>query len=66
MILHMLRIGAAQAYIDPPAASINDLQELSKTHETIPMTKTRTWHSIPTHYLPLYFPETARFAGNSR
>ena len=31
----MLRIGATQRYVDPLAAGINDLQELSKTHETI-------------------------------
>ncbi|MGQ7310035.1 IS110 family transposase, partial [Streptococcus suis] len=41
-------------------------QELSKTHETISRMKTQTWHRILTHYLPLYFPEIARFAGNSR
>lgn len=42
------------------------LQELSKTHETISKAKTQTWHRILTHYLPLYFPEIAPFAGNSR
>ncbi len=36
VILHMLRIGATQLYVDPLAAGINDLQELSKTHETLP------------------------------
>lgn len=66
VILHMLRIGATQTYVDPLAAGINDLQELSKTHETISKAKTQTWHRILTHYLPLYFPEIARFAGNSR
>ena len=66
VILHMLRIGATQRYVDPLAAGINDLQELSKTHETISKAKTQTWHRILTHYLPLYFPEIARFAGNSR
>lgn len=66
VILHMLRIGATQRYVDPLAAGINDLQELSKTHETISRMKTQTWHRILTHYLPLYFPEVARFAGNSR
>jgi len=66
VILHMLRIGATQAYVDPLAAGINDLQELSKTHETISKAKTQTWHRILTHYLPLYFPEIGRFAGNSR
>jgi hypothetical protein len=62
----MLRIGATQVYVDPLAAGINDLQELSKTHEAISKAKTQTWHRILTHYLPLYFPEVARFTGNSR
>ncbi len=33
VILHMLRIGATQTYLDPIQAGINDIQELSKTHE---------------------------------
>jgi hypothetical protein len=66
VILHMLRIGATQRYVDPLAAGINDLQELSKTHEVVSRMKTQTWHRILTHYLPLHFPEIARFAGNSR
>lgn len=66
VILHMLRIGATQRYVDPLAAGINDLQELSKTHEVVSRMKTQTWHRILTHYLPLYFPEVARFAGSSR
>jgi hypothetical protein len=66
VILHMLRIGATQRYVDPLAAGINDLQELSKTHEAISKAKTETWHRILPHYLPLYFPEIERFAGNSR
>ena len=65
-ILHMLRIGATQRYVDPLAAGINDLQEMSKTHEAISKAKTQTWYRILTHYLPLYFPEIERFAGNSR
>src|SRR5688572_22513827 len=35
VILHMLRIGATQHYHDPLMAGVNDLQELSKTHEAI-------------------------------
>jgi transposase len=66
VILHMLRIGATQVYCDPLIAGINDLQELSKTHEMISKAKTELWHRLLTHYLPLYFPEIARFAGNSR
>ena len=66
VILHMLRIGVTQRYVDPLSAGINDLQEMSKTHEAISKAKTQTWHRILTHYLPLYFPEIERFAGNSR
>src|SRR3954467_7565244 len=66
VILHMLRIGATQTYLDPLGAGINDIQELSKTHEVISQAKTELWHRLLTHYLPLYFPEIARFAGNSR
>ena len=66
VILHMLRIGATQTYLDPIRAGINDIQELSKTHEVISKAKTELWHRLLTHYLPLYFPEVARFANNSR
>jgi transposase len=66
VILHMLKIGATQVYADPLVTGINDIQELSKTHEVISKAKTELWHRLLTHYLPLYFPEVARFAGNSR
>jgi transposase len=66
VILHMLRIGATQLYHDPLAAGINDIQELSKTHEAISIAKTQVLHRIVTHYLPLYFPEIERFRQNSR
>ena len=41
-------VGATQRYVDPLAAGINDLQELSKTFETISKAKTQTWHRILT------------------
>jgi hypothetical protein len=66
VILHMLKIGATQVYYDPIRSGVNDIQELSKTHEVILKAKTELWHRLLTHYLPLYFPEVARFAGNSR
>lgn len=66
VILHMLRIQATQRYHDPLRAGINDIQELSKTHEAIANAKTEIQHRILTHYLPLYFPEIDRFRGNSR
>ena len=37
-----INLGATQADVDPLAAGINDLQELSKTHETISKAKTQT------------------------
>ena len=33
---------------------------------SISKAKTELWHRILTHYLPLYFPEIERFAGNCR
>jgi transposase len=66
VLLHMLRIGATQRYYDPLAEGINDLQELSKTHEAISKAKTEILHRILTHYLPLYFPEVERFRHNGR
>ncbi len=66
VILHMLTIGASQRYHDPLVAGINDVQELSKTHEAISRAKTEVLHRILTHYLPLYFPEVDRFRQNAR
>ncbi len=64
--LHMLQIGATKPYHDPLANRINDVQELSVTHEVIFRAKTEVQHRILTHYLPLYFPEIERFRGNTR
>ena len=66
VILHMLRLHTTQAFHDPLRAGINDVQELSKTHEAVAKAKTEIQHRILTHYLPLYFPEIERFRGNSR
>jgi Transposase len=66
VILHMLRIGATTVYSDPGYGRLNDLQELSKTHDMVSRAKTELWHRLLTHYLPLYFPEAERFQGNSR
>jgi hypothetical protein len=66
VILHMLRIGATQRYHDPLASGINDLQELSKTHEAVSRAKTELLHRIQTHYLSLYFPEAERFRSSGR
>jgi transposase len=66
VILHMLRIGATQPYHDPLAHGINDIQEMSMTHEVVSRAKTEVLHRIQTHYLPLHFPEIDRFRNNTR
>jgi transposase len=66
VILHMLRLGICQRYYDPLAHGINDIQELSKTHDAVAKAKTELLHRIQTHYLPLYFPEIERFQNSSR
>lgn len=66
VILHMPRIGAAKAYHDPLVEGINDIQELSMTHEVVSRAKTECLHRIQTHYLPLYFPEAERFLNSTR
>jgi transposase len=66
VILHMLEIGAVQVFQDPLAAGVNDIQEISKTHEIVSRAKTELWHRILTHYLPLYFPEADRYHRSSR
>ncbi|MEM1389619.1 MAG: IS110 family transposase [Pseudomonadota bacterium] len=66
VILHMMRTGLTQIWYDPLVHGINDLQELSKTHEVISKTKTEFWHRLCTHYLPLYFPEAERFRNSTR
>ena len=66
VILNMMQIGACQTFHDPLLNGINDIQELSKTHEMVSRSKTQLWHRLLTHYLPLYFPEAERFRGNTR
>jgi hypothetical protein len=46
VILHMLKIGATQTYCDPICSGINDIQELSKTHEVVSQAKTELWHRL--------------------
>jgi transposase len=66
VILHLLKAGLTQHYHDPIVHRLNDLQELSKTHHQVSLEKTRTLHRVLTHYLPLYFPEIARYHNCSR
>lgn len=50
VILHMLRVGATTVYSDPGYGRLNDLQELSKTHDMVSRAKTELWHRLLTHY----------------
>jgi transposase len=61
VMLHLLRSDLTQHYHDPLVHSLNDLQELSKTYHQVSLEKTRLQHRLLTHYLPLYFPEIARY-----
>ncbi len=66
VILHMMQINAVQFYNDLLVHNLNDIQELSKTHDIVSKSKTELWHRILTHYLPLYFPEASRFHRSCR
>jgi transposase len=66
VILHLLKGGVTQRYADPLQAGYQDLQELLGTYSQVVGRKTRVYHSLMTHYLPLYFPEAEPFLGSSR
>lgn len=61
VILALLKQGVTQRHVDPLIAGHHGLQELSKTHYQISLARTRLQHSLMTHYLPLYFPESERY-----
>lgn len=66
VILHLLKSGTTQIYRDPLEAGTHDLQELLGTYRQLVDRKTRLYHSLCTHYFPLYFPEAERFIGTPR
>jgi hypothetical protein len=66
VLLALLKQGLTQRYVDPLVADIHELQELSKTYFHLVLARTRVQHSILTHYLPLYFPEIARYWHTTR
>ena len=66
VILSLLKAGNTLVYHDPLEHGHHDLQELANTYQQISGRKTRIYHSILNHYLPLYFPEAERFITGSR
>ncbi|ESZ30611.1 hypothetical protein X734_04370 [Mesorhizobium sp. L2C084A000] len=65
VILHMLRIQATQVYHDPLRAGINDVHELSKTHEAIARAKTEIQHRILTTTCRCIFPRSIASGGTA-
>lgn len=65
VILHLLKTGLSQTWVDPLVSGTNDAQELSKTHHQITLARTRVWHRLRNHYFALYFPEIERFIRSS-
>jgi transposase len=66
VILHLLKNGTTQRYLDPLVTGHQDLQEMANTYQQVSLRKVRLQHSIITHHLPLYFPEAERYLHSSR
>jgi len=66
VILHLLKNGTTQRYLDPLVTGHLDLQEMANTYQQVSLRKVRLQHSLITHHLPLYFPEAERYLHSSR
>jgi hypothetical protein len=66
VILHLLKTGATQRFVDPLPSGYLDLQEMANTYQQVSLRKVRVYHSIVTHHLPLFFPEAERYLHASR
>ena len=66
VILYLLKSGTTQVFSDPLESGNHDLQELLGTYRQIVDRKTRVYHSLQTHYLPLSFPEAEPFVTTAR
>ena len=66
VILHLLKTGTTQRFIDPLVSGHHDLQEMANTYQQVSLRKVRLQHAIVTHHLPLYFPEAERYLHRSR
>jgi transposase len=66
VLLELLKQGITMRYVDPLVAGWHDVQEVAKTYWHVTLARTRVQHSLLTHFLPLYWPEFARFWRTSR
>jgi hypothetical protein len=66
VVLHLLKTGTTQRFVDPLLSGHHDLQEMANTYPQVSLRKVRLQHAIVTHHLPLYFPEAERYLHSSR
>jgi len=66
VILHLLKTGATQRYLEPLVTGHNDLQEMANTYQQVSLRKVRLHHALLTHHLPMYFPEAERYLHSTR
>jgi transposase len=66
VILHLLKTGTTQRFVDPLVSGHHDLQEMANTYHQVSLRKVRLQHAIVTHHLPWYFPEAERYLHSSR
>ena len=66
VILSMMSQDMVQVYYDPLIAGTHDIQELANTYFQITLARMRLQHSLMLHYIPLYFPEFARYWNSTR
>jgi len=66
VILHLLKSGTTQRFVDPLVSGYHDLQEMANTYQQVSLRKVRLHHTLVTHYLPLYFPEAERYLHSTR
>jgi transposase len=66
VILHLLKNGTTQRYLDPLVTGHLDLQEMANTYRQVSLRKVRLQYHLVTHHLPLYFPEAERYLHSSR
>lgn len=66
VILEVMQQDMTMRYVEPLLAGWHDVQEISKTYWQVTLARTRVQHSLLTHFLPLYWPEFARYWRSSR
>jgi len=66
VILYLLEHDLTSPFNDPLVSGYFDLQELSNTYRQISLARSRCYHSLVNHALPLFFPEMERYLHASR